>query len=62
MASRVKLRGAIGGMSVKPNKDGGLDGTYRTQAKSAHPDVGGSDEAMAELNAARERVLSEVSS
>lgn len=23
----VTLRGAIGGMSVKPNKDGGLDGT-----------------------------------
>ena len=32
----------------------------KTLAKSAHPDVGGSDEAMAALLTARERVLAEL--
>lgn len=36
-----------------------VEAMYRVKAKSAHPDRGGSDEAMAELNAARERLLSE---
>lgn len=38
-----------------------IDAAYRTAAKSAHPDAGGSDEAMAEINAARERLLAGVS-
>lgn len=32
-----------------------IDNTYRFLAKAAHPDNGGSDEAMAELNDARDR-------
>lgn len=37
-----------------------VEAMYRVRAKAAHPDGGGSDEAMAELNAARDRVLAEV--
>lgn len=37
-----------------------IDAMYRVKAKSAHPDTGGSDEAMAELNAAREKALQKV--
>jgi len=33
---------------------------YKIRARSAHPDAGGSNEAMAELNAAREAALKEV--
>ena len=36
-----------------------VEGMYRIKAKSAHPDTGGSNEAMAELNNARERLLAE---
>lgn len=32
-----------------------IDAMYRVKAKAAHPDAGGSDEAMAELNDARDR-------
>lgn len=41
---------------ARPDKDG-IDLAYRSKAKSAHPDMGGSDEAMAELNAARSEAL-----
>lgn len=34
-----------------------IEASYKALAKSAHPDAGGSVEAMAELNAAREAVL-----
>lgn len=37
-----------------------VDHHYRTKAKTAHPDVGGSAEAMAELNRARDEALREV--
>lgn len=37
-----------------------IDRAYREKAKTAHPDVGGSAEAMAELNRAREEALREV--
>jgi hypothetical protein len=36
-----------------------IDAAYRAQSKRLHPDVGGSFEAMAELNAAYERVKGE---
>ena len=34
-----------------------IEAMYRARAKLVHPDHGGSDEAMAELNAARERLI-----
>jgi hypothetical protein len=37
-----------------------IDHCYRVRAKRAHPDAGGSHEAMAELNAAREQALREI--
>jgi|GEM_PF-4672680 len=37
-----------------------VEAMYRVKARSAHPDRGGSDAAMAELNAAKERLLAEV--
>ena len=36
-----------------------LEASYKALAKSRHPDAGGSDEAMAELNAAYERIKAE---
>lgn len=38
--------------AARPGRDD-IDAAYRSKAKSAHPDAGGSDAAMAELNAAR---------
>jgi DnaJ-domain-containing protein 1 len=32
-----------------------IDAAYRAKARAAHPDTGGSDAAMARLNAARDR-------
>jgi hypothetical protein len=37
-----------------------IDAMYRVKARSVHPDAGGSNEAMAELNAAREQALAKV--
>lgn len=37
-----------------------IEQAYRAKARACHPDHGGSNEAMAELNAARERALREV--
>lgn len=37
-----------------------LEAQYRLKARSAHPDAGGSDAAMSELNAARDAGLTEV--
>lgn len=37
-----------------------IDRAYREKAKTAHPDVGGSAESMAELNRARDEALREV--
>jgi hypothetical protein len=39
-----------------------IEAMYRVKARTAHPDTGGSEEAMAELNAARDRVLALVRS
>ena len=38
-----------------------VDGAYRQLAKKAHPDHGGSDTAMADLNRARDAALKEIS-
>lgn len=37
-----------------------IDHHYRTRAKKAHPDAGGSEAAMAELNRAREEAIAEM--
>lgn len=37
-----------------------VESHYRTRARKAHPDSGGSNEAMAELNAARDAALREI--
>lgn len=42
-----------------PNK-GAIDAAWRDKAKKAHPDAGGSDAAMSELNAARDEALKAV--
>lgn len=39
---------------------GDIERAYRTKARVAHPDTGGSTAAMAELNAARDQALREV--
>ena len=39
---------------------GEIEAAYRAKAKLAHPDAGGSTEAMAELNAARAAALKEI--
>ena len=39
----------------------GMEAQYKQLARTRHPDAGGSDEAMAELNAAREEALRECS-
>lgn len=39
-----------------------IETAYRAKARSAHPDAGGSHDAMAALNAARERAMREVGS
>lgn len=39
-----------------------IDGAYRLQARRCHPDTGGSTEAMAELNAARDEAYAEIGS
>lgn len=43
----------------KPDRDG-IDLAFRSKAKTAHPDAGGSDAAMAALNQARSDALREV--
>ena len=44
-------------LQVRPNAPMEvIEASYRALAKSAHPDAGGSNEAMAELNAALDRV------
>jgi DnaJ-domain-containing protein 1 len=44
-------------LGVRPDADPEIvDAAFRAAAKTAHPDHGGSDEAMAELNAAYEAV------
>lgn len=43
-------------LGLRPDAgDDAIEAMYRLKAKSAHPDAGGSDEAMAELNDARDR-------
>jgi hypothetical protein len=37
-----------------------IDTAYRSLARTRHPDAGGSQEAMAELNAARDAALKEI--
>jgi hypothetical protein len=38
----------------------GLDAAYKQLARTRHPDAGGSNDAMAELNAARDEALKEI--
>ena len=38
----------------------GIDRAFRERAKKLHPDAGGNDHAMAELNVARDRALQEI--
>ena len=40
--------------------DGTIERAFRARALKAHPDMGGSNEAMAELNAARAQALNEL--
>lgn len=47
------------GPSSKPDRVG-IELQYRTLAKQRHPDAGGSEAAMAELNAARDEALKEI--
>jgi hypothetical protein len=48
-------------LGVKPHATADeINAAYRTKARSAHPDTGGSHAAMAELNAARDEGLSKV--
>lgn len=49
------------GPNSRPDREG-LELQYRTLAKKRHPDAGGSAEAMAELNAARDEALEEIGS
>lgn len=44
--------------AAKPDREG-IEQAFRSKAKAAHPDTGGSTEAMAELNAARAAALQE---
>lgn len=44
----------------RPVEHGAINSHYRTLASTAHPDKGGSDAAMAELNAARDEALQEL--
>jgi hypothetical protein len=37
-----------------------VEQNFRQKAKTAHPDAGGSDAAMAELNSARSQALQEI--
>lgn len=47
-------------LGLKPNaRREEIDAAYRRLASQRHPDVGGSDTAMAELNLARDRALKE---
>lgn len=43
----------------KPDREG-IEIEYRSRAKKAHPDAGGSDQAMSELNAARAAAIKEI--
>jgi hypothetical protein len=50
-------------LGLDPDQDvdeGTIEHAFRARALKAHPDVGGSHEAMAELNAARARALNEL--
>lgn len=50
-------------LGLRPGASSDLvQAAYKTAAKTLHPDAGGSDEAMAELNAARDRALAEARS
>lgn len=48
---------SILGVSPTQVTKGGIEAAYRERAKVAHPDTGGSQQAMAELNAARDAAL-----
>jgi hypothetical protein len=48
------------GLRHKPSSRADVELAFRARARTLHPDMGGSDAAMAELNDARERALKEV--
>lgn len=52
-------REILGITNPKPHSSE-IEAMYRTKAKRAHPDAGGSDAAMAELNSARDQALKEI--
>lgn len=52
-------REVLGVTGLTPTKET-IETLYRDKAKRAHPDNGGSHEAMAELNAARDQALKEI--
>lgn len=57
LASPAVTRDPYEVLGVRPDEDiDFIEAAYKIKAKRAHPDAGGSTEAMAELNAAIERI------
>ena len=58
LAPPVKERDPFEVLGLRPGANKALiDAAFKARAQEAHPDKGGTAEAMAELNAARERAL-----
>lgn len=53
-------RDVLGFHDVQLPSKGAIDSAWREKAKAAHPDTGGSADAMAQLNRAREEALREI--
>jgi hypothetical protein len=53
-------RQVLGILHDGPIDRAGIDALYRNRARERHPDMGGSDDAMAELNAARAAAYEEI--
>jgi DnaJ-class molecular chaperone len=48
-------------LGIRPGSSAdAIQAAYRAKARAAHPDAGGSDAAMAELNSARDAALKEI--
>ncbi len=63
LAAPEQTRDPFEVLGLRPDAPVGLiDAAYKTLAKGAHPDKGGSEEAMAELNEARDLALERVGS
>lgn len=59
-ASPARWRDVLGFSASETVSEDDVDRAFRARAKVCHPDLGGSDSAMAELNAARTAALLEV--